>query len=204
MVVASFAYFQFLTAVAGRPVPEPARAAVAFRAATPVPAPIPRIQTSRLLPVSRLVPAAMLTIYRQAGKKFGVPWQLLAAVGYVESDHDRSNLPGVHSGINEAGCCSGPAQLCVVASCGDVWQNYATAADGQIDVYDPRSAFMTAARYLRVLRRQIGDRPALLLAAYNAGPSAVERYGGVPPYGQTEDYVRRGMTLIHKLNRAAV
>ncbi len=49
-------------------------------------------------------------------------------------------------------------------------------------------------RYLRELVDRFGHHPELVLAAYNAGESAVETYGGVPPYRETVAYVDRIMT----------
>ena len=46
-------------------------------------------------------------------------------------------------------------------------------------------------RYLRFLRERFGDDPVRVFAAYNAGEGAVERYGGVPPYRETRDYVKK-------------
>jgi hypothetical protein len=127
------------------------------------------------------VPRAMERVYHRAGRRFGVEPRLLAAIGLSESDHGRARLPGVFSGVNFAGCCAGPAQLCVVRSCGNVWQHYRVDADGdgRRRVHDRDDAFATAARYVVALERMIRSiRPRLLLAAYNAGPGNVRRYGG--------------------------
>ena len=55
-----------------------------------------------------------------------------------------------------------------------------------------------AARYLAELTEQFGS-PELALAAYNAGPGTVSRYGGVPPYAETRDYVRSVMSKAEAL-----
>ena len=68
-----------------------------------------------------------------------------------------------------------------------------TAAGLGIDPYDPFAAIGGAAAllgsYATVYRARYDDPYATALAAYNAGPVAVERYGGVPPYRETRDYV---------------
>ncbi len=56
---------------------------------------------------------------------------------------------------------------------------------------DPALALDAGARYLRWLRARLGGDVALVLAGYNAGPGAVRRHGGIPPYGETRAYVRR-------------
>ena len=54
---------------------------------------------------------------------------------------------------------------------------------------DPRQNLEGGARYLAAQHRKFGSW-RLALAAYNAGPQAVEKYGGVPPYKETRNYVR--------------
>ena len=54
---------------------------------------------------------------------------------------------------------------------------------------DPGQNLEGGARYLSMQYRRFGSW-RLALAAYNAGPGAVERHGGVPPYRETRDYVR--------------
>jgi len=62
---------------------------------------------------------------------------------------------------------------------------------GVKDPFDPEENILGGARYLRhLMDRWPGDLENAL-AAYNAGPSAVEKYGGVPPYAETRNYVRR-------------
>jgi hypothetical protein len=151
-------------------------------------------------------PSKMARIYVESGARFGVTPRLLAAIGYNESRHGRSRLPGVSRGINRAGCCAGPAQLCVVRSCGRVWHRYGVDGngDGRKRVHNAADGFATAARYVVALRKMIrSKRPRLVLAAYNAGPGAVRRYGGVPPYSETTGYVTVGMRLMRRIDRVS-
>jgi hypothetical protein len=148
------------------------------------------------------VPRDFLRLYRAAGRAYGVDWRVLAAIGKIESDHGRSTAAGVRSGRNFADCCSGPMQICTVASCGKVWRFYAVDGDGDgmASVYDPADAIFAAARILRDLQAQFGhNHPGLLLAAYNAGPGAVQRKRGVPPYRETRAYVATGLRYMRLL-----
>jgi soluble lytic murein transglycosylase-like protein len=58
-----------------------------------------------------------------------------------------------------------------------------------VDPKDPKQNLDGGARYLRMMRSKFGSW-RLALAAYNAGPGAVEQHGGVPPYAETQNYVR--------------
>ena len=65
----------------------------------------------------------------------------------------------------------------------------ATASDLGVDAGDLRSNVDGGTAYLAQQIRRFGDL-GLALAAYNAGPKAIERWGGVPPYAETRNYVR--------------
>lgn len=79
----------------------------------------------------------------------------------------------------------------------------ATAASvGVKDINDPTQTIYGGARYLRQQMDTFGD-PSLAVAAYNAGPGAVHKYGGVPPYRETQDYVRRVMGGVNSSGSSA-
>ena len=149
----------------------------------------------------RDIPHAYLEQYRAAGRRYGVDWRLLAALGKNESDHGRVQLPGVTSGLNFANCCSGPMQICQVASCGEVWQAYRRDGDGDGDVsiYDPADSIHSAAALVVDLRGMVGRNSRLIMAAYNAGPGTVQKYRGVPPIDETQLYVRNGVRYLRAL-----
>jgi len=62
---------------------------------------------------------------------------------------------------------------------------------GVADPLDPAQSLDGGARYLRQMLDQFGGDVTRALAAYNAGPGAVARFGGVPPYAETQSYVRQ-------------
>jgi peptidoglycan DL-endopeptidase CwlO len=113
-------------------------------------------------------------LFTQAANRYGVDASLLAAVAAQESSFNAS-------AVSSAGA-QGLMQFMP-----------ATAAGLGVDPLDPSSAINGAARYLSSLTRQFGSTE-LALAAYNAGPGTVSRYGGVPPYPETQNYVRAVMS----------
>jgi soluble lytic murein transglycosylase len=69
------------------------------------------------------------------------------------------------------------------------------------DPFEPRDNVGAGVRYLRQLLDRFGD-PIWAVAAYNAGPEAVDRHGGIPPYSETQEYVRRVMAYYRKYHGA--
>ena len=67
-----------------------------------------------------------------------------------------------------------------------------TAADhGVADIHSPRQNIEGGVRHLRLLLERFDGNVALTLAAYNAGAGAVDKYNGIPPYQETQQYVRK-------------
>jgi soluble lytic murein transglycosylase-like protein len=120
------------------------------------------------------VERGVAALVRRAALETGVDPALLAAVARTESHFD----PLARSSAGAAGV----MQLMPATA----------QALGVENPYDPAENVRGGARYLRELLDRFGDvRRAV--AAYNAGPGAVERYGGVPPYAETRRYVARVM-----------
>jgi soluble lytic murein transglycosylase-like protein len=67
---------------------------------------------------------------------------------------------------------------------------------GVTDPFDPEQNIMAGARYLRQLLRMHEGNVRLAVASYNAGPGAVARYGAVPPFAETREYVKRVTHLL--------
>ena len=69
-----------------------------------------------------------------------------------------------------------------------------TAASlGVTNPMDPSQAIEGGAKYLKQQLDKFGGKPELALAAYNAGPGAVQKHGGIPPYAETQNYVTKVM-----------
>jgi len=110
-----------------------------------------------------------LTLARNAAQRHGVPSDLFLRLVQQESGWNAAARS--HKGA------MGLAQLMPQ-----------TAAILGVDPNDPTQNLEGGARYLAEQYRKFGTWP-LALAAYNAGPGAVERYGGIPPYAETQNYV---------------
>lgn len=79
-----------------------------------------------------------------------------------------------------------------------------TAASlGVRDPYDPVQNVAGGTRYLRGLLDRFGGDKRLAVAAYNAGPGAVEKYGDVPPYRETRNYVQNVLASFDKYSSGA-
>jgi hypothetical protein len=93
------------------------------------------------------VPSRYLALYVTAAEACpALTWQVLAAIGKVESDHGRSSAPGVLSGVNRFGCCAGPMQFNLRNGPPSTWDTW---GDGILaHVYDPAHAIPAAARKL--------------------------------------------------------
>jgi soluble lytic murein transglycosylase-like protein len=135
-------------------------------------APEPELAALPLLP--HLTP-----LIEPAARKYGLDSRLVAAVIWVESSGD----PKAESRTGAKGL----MQLMP-----------ATARSlGVSNAFDPAQNVEGGTRYLK---QQLDDHRdlSLALAAYNAGPTAVALHGGIPPYRETENYVRRVLDLYQK------
>jgi hypothetical protein len=90
------------------------------------------------------IPTEYRKLYQQAGRRYGVPWTILAGIGKIESDHGRSSAPGVRSGVNRFGCCAGPMQFNLTNGPPSTWDAYGRGGSP----YKPEHAIPAAARLL--------------------------------------------------------
>jgi Transglycosylase SLT domain len=124
----------------------------------------------------RGIPERYLVLYRQAGRRYGVPWPVLAAIGSIETDHGRSPAPGVRSGVNNHGCCAGPMQFNLHDGRTSTWERYGVDGnrDGKRDVYDPSDAIASAANYLHALLRDADGDLHRAVFGYNHSQAYVD------------------------------
>ncbi len=110
---------------------------------------------------------------REAAALYRLPEPFIRAVIKVESNYN-------------------PAVVSHVGACGLMQLMPGTAARmGVLDAFDPRQNILGGTRYLRILANTFNGDLILTIAAYNAGEGAVLRYRGIPPYEETQRYVRR-------------
>ncbi len=122
-------------------------------------------------------------IIQKASEKHNIPPMLLSALLKQES--------GFNPKAGSSAGAQGIAQFMP-----------ATAKGLGVDPYDPDSAINGAAQYLRRSWDKFG-KPELALAAYNAGGAAVNQYGGIPPYKETQNYVKNIMAMAGELHQSA-
>jgi soluble lytic murein transglycosylase len=114
-------------------------------------------------------------IISEASKKYGIEAPLIKAVIKAESDFDPNAIS--HKGAR------GLMQIMPM--------NYRLL--NVENPFDPNQSIEGGARYLRDMLDRYNGSINLSLAAYNAGPGAVDRHGGVPPYPETTEYIERVM-----------
>ncbi len=70
---------------------------------------------------------------------------------------------------------------------------------GVVDAFDPEQNIEGGVKYLKSMLNRFNNDPKLALAAYNAGPGAVQKYGDIPPYRETQNYVKNIMSSYEAL-----
>lgn len=133
------------------------------------------------------IPTAMLQLYMQAATTCpGLPWTVLAAIGTVESSNGTSDLPGVHSGANEAGA-EGPMQF-EPATFAAYDTPVPPGGVSPPSPYDPADAVYAAARYLCANGAQGGANLSAAVFAYNHDQSYVNQVLSLAQsYGEASD-----------------
>lgn len=117
---------------------------------------------------------------REAATLYQIPEALVRAVIKVESDYD-------------------PRATSAVGAKGLMQLMPETGLQMQIrDAYDPRMNIFAGTRYLRILANTFNGDLELTIAGYNAGEGAVIRYGGIPPYEETQNYVLQVLRYYHR------
>src|SRR6266550_1367349 len=136
------------------------------------------------LPLSRtilepaMIPAQYRDLIRTASARHGVDARVVNAVIQVESAyHSRAVSPKGARGLMQLMPATG--------------RQY-----GALDLFDPKVNLEAGVQHLKKLLARY-DLP-LALAAYNAGEAAVDRFGGIPPFRETQDYVSRILRLLRR------
>ena len=111
-------------------------------------------------------------IFEAASQTYGVSVDLLKAVARAESNF-RPDATSKCGAMGIMQLMPGTAKML-----------------GVTDAYDPEQNIMGGAKFLRQMLDKFGGDVRLALAAYNAGPGNVVKYGGIPPFNETQNYVK--------------
>lgn len=143
----------------------------------PAPAEQPKVAATALVSSEKLPTAREMVT--QAAQKAGLPPALVHSVAKAESAYQ-------------------PRALSKKGAIGIMQLLPGTAAQLNADPNDPKQNVEAGAMYLRELLLKYNGTVSKALAAYNAGPGAVDKYHGVPPYRETINYVNRVITQYEK------
>jgi hypothetical protein len=131
-------------------------------------------------PVFREAPSTYDRLIRRYADEYGVEFALVKAIMQAESDFN----PYAVSDKGARGL------MQVMPSTAGRY--------GVRDIYDPRENIRAAVQHLKYLFDMFDHRPVLVIAAYNAGENAVKQYRGIPPYVETENYVKKVLQYKHQ------
>lgn len=142
----------------------------------PTPVVIPASAETVAAPI---IPAQYRDLVSRTAAKHGVDERVVDAVIQVESAyHSRAVSPKGARGLMQLMPATG--------------RQY-----GALDLFDPKVNLEAGVQHLKKLLSRYDDLP-LALAAYNAGEAAVDRFGGIPPFRETQDYVSRILRLLRR------
>jgi soluble lytic murein transglycosylase-like protein len=140
---------------------------------------LPRPDIGQMLPPIQLTKVAAKSqadfdgIIDKAASMFNIPAKLIKSVIQKESNFNPN-------AVSHAGA-SGLMQLMPATARGL----------GVKNVFDPAENILAGSKYLRQMLDKYDNNIELALAAYNAGPGNVDKYGGIPPFKETQNYVRK-------------
>ena len=135
-----------------------------------------RTETDKLNQAS--VTTNLDSIFKEAADKYGVSERLLKAIAYTES--------GFQADVISSSGAMGIMQLMPSTA----------SAYGVSDPYDAYQNIMGGANLISQLLAKYNGDTSLALAAYNAGSANVDKYGGIPPFSETQNYVQKVLSYM--------
>jgi len=161
-------------------------------------------------------------IYKElAGKDAESPQKIMAAQGAYSAQYTRASATQIETWVNEASeTLNMDKNLLRAVIRQESGGNSLARSDkgakglmqlmdftakemGVVNPYSGRQNVMGGAKYLKQLLSRFNGDESKALAAYNAGPGAVEQYGGIPPYEETQNYVKNVLQYREQLSQEA-